>query len=68
MAAAGEEGADGLKRVAVDFGERPRAVGGAGVVATVQIVVLRQALPQRAKDSKTAEARVEYAYRPGLPR
>ena len=62
-AAALEEHLDCLKRVLVNHLERVRPVRRAGIVAEIQIVVLRQQLPYLPQYRQSAIARVEHADR-----
>ena len=62
-AALAKKGLDGLEGVFVDHLEGVRAIGRAGVVAEVQVVVLRHQLSDLPQDGQSAVAGVEDAYR-----
>ena len=61
VAAPGEEVGDALQRVAVYHVERACAVGRAGVVAQVDVVVLRQGGAYLLQDGEASVAGVEHA-------
>ena len=61
MAAALEKRFNGFQRIAVNHVEGAAAVGGAGVVAKVKIVVLRQKLLNLPENGQSAISGVEHA-------
>ena len=61
MAAALEKRFNGFQRIAVNHVEGAATVGGAGVVAKIEVVVLRQKLLNLPENGQSAISGVEHA-------
>ena len=68
MASQFEQTADGLQGKFVDDVEGARAIGGTGVVAQIDEVVLGERFPDFAQDGEASVTGVEYADGAGLGR